>query len=762
MAGVNLEIDKGNEAKLHTLVTTLAAKPDATLSAEERKLRDFYLAFADVTAIEAAGLGPVRADLDRIGALATPAEVAAFMAMPAAHAGGPYSLRIIIDPKNPDAYIVRLSQSGLGVPARDYYLREDGDIAAARAAYKKYLADMLALAGVRDPARAAAVFALEARIAQAHWPAAERREADKTYNLMTASRSCIAFAPQFPWAAYLDAAGVPARAPHGARELDVGEKSAFPTLAAVFASTPIAVWRDYLTVHYLHEQAEFLPKAFDDTDFAFYGTVISGQQQQLPREIRAIHLLDEEMGEALGKLYCASYFPPEAKAESRQLVANLLQAYETDIQALVWMTAATKQKALEKIHTFTAKIGYPDSWRDYSQLAIRRDDLLGDVHNARLFDWQRRLVRLDERVDRAEWYMTPPTNNAYYNPTLNEIVFPAGILQPPYFDPSADLAVNYGEIGAVIGHEISHGFDDQGSKYDASGRLNNWWTEQDRKDFDARTTRLAQQYDAYEPLPGLHLNGRLTLGENIADLAGLAIAHHAYHIALGGKAAPVLNGMSGDQRFYLAYAQSWREVWTDGLTRRVVLSNPHSPSAYRVNGVVRNDGGWYAAFPGIKPGDTYYLAPWSNVWCSGNVCQRVSYLACSDSCALTDRAARLSEARGNRRPWSFKRRPAVAPQPPRLKTPVDPGAGQPCCLRRRVIVKQTLRGMQNLPWLDPHAPQGRDQVAKIGCIRLVGADVLCGADGIKAHSQARVAAGEARPIHVRENDELIVALQILE
>ena len=608
VAGVNLEIDKGNEAKLRAIVTALTTRPDASLSAEERKLRDFYLAFTDVAAIEAAGLGPVRAELDRIAALTTPAEVAAFMAMPAAHAGGPYSLRIIIDQKNPDAYIARLSQSGLGMPDRDYYLRDDTDIAATRTAYKKYLADMLALADVRDPERAAAVFALETRIAQAHWPAAERREADKTYNLMTIAE-LTAFAPQFPWVVYLDAAALPARAPHGERQLDVGEKSAFPKLAEVFAGTPVAVWRDYLTVHYLHEQAAFLPKAFDDTDFAFYGTVISGQQQQLPRDLRAIHLLDEEMGEALGKLYCASYFSPQAKAKSRQLVANLLQAYATDIQALAWMTPATKQKALEKIRTLNAKIGYPDAWRDYSQLAIRRDDLLGDIRNARVFEWQRRLVRLDDRVERAEWYMTPPTNNAYYNPTLNEIVFPAGILQPPYFDPNADLAVNYGEIGAVIGHEISHGFDDQGSKYDASGRLNNWWTEQDRKDFDARTTRLAQQYDAYEPLPGLHVNGRLTLGENIADLAGLVIAHHAYHIALGQRADPVLNGLSGDQRFYLAYAQSWREVWTDGLMRRIVLSNPHSPSAYRVNGVVRNDGGWYAAFPAIKPGDTYYLAP---------------------------------------------------------------------------------------------------------------------------------------------------------
>jgi putative endopeptidase len=389
----------------------------------------------------------------------------------------------------------------------------------------------------------------------------------------------------------------------------VREKSAFPKLAAVFAATPVPVWRDYLTVRYLHSHASYLPTQIDDADFAFYGVVIGGQKQQLPRDLRGIHMLDRQMGEALGKLYVARYFPPEAKAKIQQLVANLLKAYEADIGTLTWMTPATKQKALEKIRRFTPKVGYPDRWRDYSALTIVPGELVRDATNTVVFEWNRELKRIDTAVDRGEWDMTPPTNNAYYNPTLNEIVFPAGILQPPYFDPNADDAVNYGEIGATIGHEISHGFDDQGSKYDATGRLNNWWTAEDRRNFDARTAALAKQYDQYQPLPGLHVNGRLTLGENIADLAGLVIASKAYHIALGGKPAPVLSGFTGDQRFYIAYGQSWREVWTDGLTRRIVLSNPHSPSKYRVNGVVRNDNGWYAAFPQIKSGDTYYLTP---------------------------------------------------------------------------------------------------------------------------------------------------------
>ena len=608
VAGVNLELDIGNEAKLRSIVTSLAAQPDAALSAEERKLRDLYNAFEDTGAIEAAGTTPIRPDLERIAALRTAGDVAAFMGAPATLSDGPFAAEITIDEKNPNAYVVRLAQSGLGMPDRDYYLRDDKELAATREAYKTYLSTMLAFAGVTDGARAAAVYALEVRLAEAHWPAEERREADKTYNPMSVAE-LEGSAAQFPWGAYFAAAGVDRKSPHGERRVVVAEKSAFPKLAAAFAATPVAVWRDYLTVRYLHAHADYLPRQIDDADFGFYGTVISGQKQQLPRDIRGMHMLDQQMGEALGKLYCARFFPPEAKAKSRELVANLLKAYEADIHSLAWMTPATREKALAKIRTFTPKIGYPDEWRDYSALSIARGDLVGDIRNATLFEWNRRLARIDTPVDRREWGMTPPTNNAYYNPTLNEIVFPAGILQPPFFDPNADDAVNYGEIGATIGHEISHGFDDQGSKYDATGRLSNWWTERDRKDFDARTTQLAKQYDRYEPLPGLHLNGKLTLGENIADLAGLVIAHKAYRLALGGKEAPVLNGFTGDQRFYIAYGQSWREVWSEGLTRRIVLSNPHSPSAYRVNGVVRNDEGWYAAFPEVKSGDAYYLAP---------------------------------------------------------------------------------------------------------------------------------------------------------
>jgi len=608
LAGINLEVDQANEAKLKAIVASLSAAPDNALSAEERKLRDLYNAFKNTAALEAAGLAPARGDLERIAALNIPREVATFMMSPAADVDGPFRARFTIDPQNPDAYLVLITQSGLGMPDRDYYLSTGRAAEAVRAAYQKYLVDMLAFVGITNPARAAAVYALERQLAHAHWPTAERHDVKKTDNPMTL-RALESFAPQFPWRAYFAAGGITSESSRGERLFDVAEKSAFPHLASVFAATPISVWRDYLTVRYLHSHANYLPRRIDDTDFAFYGTLISGRQQQLPRDVRGIRLLDDAMGEALGKLYCARYFSPEAKAKGQELVSNLRRAYQSDIESLSWMTTATREKALAKIRTLSTKVGYPEQWRDYSGLHISADDLLADARAVQTFEWQRQLARLDQPVERTEWFMTPQTNNAYYSPALNEIVLPAGILQPPYFDPNADEAVNYGGIGATIGHEISHGFDDQGSKYDSQGRLANWWTEEDRRNFEARSAQLAKQYDRYAPLPGLRVNGQLTLGENIADLAGLVIAHKAYQIALGGNPAPLLSGFTGDQRFYIAYGQSWREVWREGLMRRSLPSNPHSPPAYRVNGVTRNDDGWYAAFPQVSTGDAYYLPP---------------------------------------------------------------------------------------------------------------------------------------------------------
>jgi putative endopeptidase len=608
-AGVNLELNAENEKRLNGIVAELAAKPDSALSAEERKLRDLAAAFMDQPKIDAAGLAPAKADLARIGAAKTRDDVARLMADPSLGLDGPFSVGISIDQKHPNMYSVGISQSGLGMPDRDYYLKTDKDIVTTQDAYKTYLTKMLTFAGDANPGqRAAAIYKLEGEIAKVSWAADERRDEDKIYNPMSVS-GLKKLAPQFPWTTYFKEAGISTKAPAGERQVIVAESTAFPKLAAVFAKTPVGVWRDYLTVRYLHSFADYLPHDVDNTDFAFYGTALQGRTEQLDRETRASSLLDNTMGEALGKLYVAKYFSPEAKAKARVLVDNLLKAYAEDIKTLDWMSPETRAKALEKLSKFTPKVGYPDVWRDYSALEIPPGDLVQDIKNTTAFEWHRNLVRLDDPVDKTEWGMTPPTNNAYYNPTFNEVVFPAGILQPPYFDPNADDAVNYGEIGATIGHEISHGFDDQGSKFDGDGVLRDWWTAADRKNFDARTEMLGKQYDTYEPLPGLHVNGKLTMGENIADLAGLVIAYKAYHIALGGKPAPVLSGLTGDQRFYVAYGQSWREIWRDGRTRQVVLSNPHSPPIYRVNGVVRNDDAWYAAFPDVTQGETYYLAP---------------------------------------------------------------------------------------------------------------------------------------------------------
>jgi putative endopeptidase len=606
-AGAGFELVIRNEERMKEIVADLHSRQD--LSPEEQKLRDLYDAFADQQQIESLGMKAASKDLERIASIKTRDEAARLMGDPSLHLRGPFLAVIGVDDKHPDRYTVFLTQSGLGMPDRDYYLRDDKNLAATRDAYKKYLEQMLGLAGMKDAeARAAKIYAVEHDIAVASWPAADRRDADKVYNPMTLPE-LVKLAPGFPWTAYFEALGIPVKSPAGERGVIVAEKSAFPAIAKAFAATPVAVWRDYLTVRYLSAFAAYLPRAVDDAEFAFAGTVIQGRTAQLDRTTRGARLLDAQMGEALGKIYVRKYFPPEAKAKIQALVRNLLVAFEEDLKTMTWMTDATRAQALDKLHRFTVKVGYPDQWRDYSALSIDRNDLIGSVKNAIVFEWNRNLTRLDGAVDRTEWGMTPPTVNAYNNSSFNEIVFPAGILQPPQFDPSADDAVNYGGIGAVIGHEISHGFDDQGSKYDGLGVLRNWWTDADRKGFDERTSALAAQYDGYEGLPGLHLNGKLTLGENIADLAGLKVAHRAYKISLGGKEAPVLDGLTGDQRFYLAFGQSWRSKTRDGAQRQRILSNPHSPPEFRVNGVVRNDDGWYAAFPDIKPESRYYLAP---------------------------------------------------------------------------------------------------------------------------------------------------------
>jgi len=586
---------------LRSIAESLPA--DAPEGSTERKVGDYYRAYLDTDAIERAGLAPAQPGLSAIASARSYEDLARLMGRRDLSLRSPLRLLIMTDQKNPDRYIVTITQSGLGLPDRDYYLKNEAVYTDLRAKYVAHIGRMLALAGDQSAADdAKSILDIETRIAQEHWPAAKRRERDLTYNLRTRAQ-LEQLAPGIPWQPLLAAQGLESRPELVVRELD-----AIQNLAGLFRKIPVKRWRAYFEYHYLAEVAEVLPKAFDEEHFAFYGHILSGQPQEQERWKSAVDALDNDLGEAVGQLYVQRYFPPTAKEQMQALVENLRAAYAVRIENLAWMSPATKKVALEKLAAFHPKIGYPEHWRDYSALEIRAGDAFGNLIRARVFDWQRELKRIDQPTDRGEWGLTPQTVNAYYNATFNEVVFPAAILQPPFFDPNADPAVNYGAVGGAIGHEMGHGFDDQGAKSDARGVLRTWWQPEDEQAFHKLVESLAAQYDGYEALPGLHVNGHLTLGENIGDLGGLSVALEAYHISLKDKPAPVLDGLTGDQRFFLSWAQVWRSLDRDAQLRKQVTSNPHSPSKFRVNGPVRNIDAWYAAF-GVKPGDQLYLAP---------------------------------------------------------------------------------------------------------------------------------------------------------
>jgi len=600
--GTFARLREESDAHVHEILEAAAAG-NAAAGSNARKIGDYYASFLDTAAIEARGLEPARPALEAIDAARSAEDLARLMARPDFDLPAPIDFGISLDRKNPDRYVVYVSHGGLGLPDRDYYLRDDAQFATIRREYGEHVGRLLTLAGQPDPAASAeAIVALETAIAKLHWPRAERRDRDKTYN--PKSRAELAsLAPAFPWEAALAAAEL-----GGADHVVVTEVTAMAPLAELFRATPVETWRAYLRYHYLRRHAALLPAALDAEVFGFFGHTLNGQPEQRVRWKRAVEATNGALGEAVGQEYVARYFPPSSKAAMLALVENLRHAYGARIRAVPWMTAETKAAAAEKLATFRPKIGYPDRWRDYSALEVRRDDAFGNATRAELFAWRREARRLDQPTDRDEWGMTPQTVNAYYNPTFNEIVFPAAILQPPFFDPAADPAVNYGAIGAVIGHEMGHGFDDQGSKSDARGVLRPWWQERDVVEFQKFTGRLAEQYGAFEPLPGIKVNGRLTLGENIGDLGGIEAAHEAYHVALGRRTAPVLEGLTGEQRFFLGYAEVWRVLYRDEALRNLLISDPHSPGQYRVNGVVRNVDAWYAAF-GVKPTDRLYLPP---------------------------------------------------------------------------------------------------------------------------------------------------------
>ncbi|MBI1212049.1 MAG: hypothetical protein GC190_11345 [Alphaproteobacteria bacterium] len=590
------------EGDVKAIVDELARHPHAPGSIEQ-KVADYYASYLDVDAIEKAGLEPVKDDLAAIAAAATYEDVARLMARPDLDVGGPIGAGITLDQKNPDRYAVAVVQAGLGLPDRDYYLKDDAKFVETRQKYRDYIEAMLKLAHYEDADDAAEdIVKLETEIAKLHWPREKSRNRDLTYNPKTQAE-LKAFLPEYPIGAALASAEIPNQDFFVVRQTD-----ALQGLAKLFHDTPVKTWRAYMTFHYLNGMADVLPVAFDDLDFDFNGRTLSGQPEKRERWKRATTALNAALGEAVGEVYVRQHFTPAAKAQMARLVENLRAAYKARIEKLTWMSPDTKTAALRKLAKFRVKIGYPDKWRDYSTLEIKPGDAVGNRRRATVWEWRREANRLNKPTDRDEWGMTPQTVNAYYNSVFNEIVFPAAILQPPFFDPNADPAVNYGAIGGVIGHEMGHGFDDQGSKSDENGVLHTWWKDEDVTRFKALVASLSQQYAQYEPLPGLHLNGDLTLGENIGDNGGLSVAHEAYLLSLKGKKPKVIEGFTGDQRFFLAWSQIYRNNMRDEQLRRQVTSDPHSPSQFRVNGVVRNMDAWYDAFD-VKPGDKLYLAP---------------------------------------------------------------------------------------------------------------------------------------------------------
>ena len=593
-----------SEARVHELLEKWAAAKDLKPGSDEAKVAAIYRSFMDEAAIEKLDSKPIQPFLDTVAKAKTLDDIARLMAD--SHAGfGSSFFRAGIgdDQKNPDKNTLYLSQAGLGLPDREYYLQDK--FKAQREHYQQYVADMLKLAGWPEPEKNAAdIVALETKVAEAHWTRAEGRNRDKTYNPMTFAE-LEKDAAGFPWSVYFKEAGLD-KAGHAV----VRQNTAFPKLAKVFAATPVDTLKAWEAFHIVDETAPLLSKRFADAQWEFRSKFLNGTKEQRPRWKRGTQAAEMAMGEAIGRTYVAEYFPPESKAKMESLVNDLRTALKARIEKLEWMKPETKAKALEKLAKFNVKIGYPSKWRDYSALQVKDGDLVGNAVSVGKFQWARELADLKKPVDKTEWGMTPQTVNAYYNSTKNEIVFPAAILQPPFFDPKADPAVNYGAIGGVIGHEITHGFDDQGRKSDGNGVLTDWWAADDAAKFEAQATRLGAQYEAvkFPALPGMHITGRLTMGENIADLGGILLALDAYKVSLKGQPAPTLDGFTGEQRVFLGWGQVWRTVMRDDALRQLLATDPHSPGMVRAIAPLRNVDAWYEAFD-VKEGEANYVKP---------------------------------------------------------------------------------------------------------------------------------------------------------
>jgi endothelin-converting enzyme/putative endopeptidase len=600
-AGYWVVISDEAEQHVRDILTDLAANP-ASFGASGKQIGDLYASWMDQAAIDARGTTSLQPYLAKIAAVQDKAALQTLFA--SVGYASPVELGQLPNPSDPTRYVAAASQGGLGMGGRDYYLLEGAKYDGFRKVYRDYVIQMQTLAGIPDAtAKADAIIALETAMAKEQWSPERQRNLIEMFKPMNRA-GMKALAPQFDWDLMLKTAGL-----DSIPTVIMATSTAITANGKLLDSVPLQTWKDWVAFRFVSDHAQFLPKAFDDASFAFYGKTLRDQPTQRDRWKRGVALVNGALGEAVGQIYVARYFPPESEAKMGELIGDLGGALGERLQANGWMDAKTKAAALAKLDKFDPRIGHPIKYIDYSSLKIDRGDLLGNAMRSGEFQHQLDLDRLTKTVDRTLWDMTPQTVNAYYNPLSNQITFPAAILQPPFFDPNADAAVNYGAIGAVIGHEIGHGFDDQGSLFDGTGKISNWWTPESKKAFTARTTVLGKQYDGYEPIPGTHIKGALTMGENIGDLGGVEMAYAAYqrYQAKHGK-APVIGGLTGDQRFFLAWAQVWQEKEREGALRQQLLTNAHSPAFFRVNGVVRNVDAWYKAF-NVKPGDKLYLAP---------------------------------------------------------------------------------------------------------------------------------------------------------
>jgi putative endopeptidase len=596
-------LDDQAQEEVKQLIVAASQQANRPAGSDAQKVGDYYLAFMDTTRVESLGLTPLKDEIARIDAIATPRDVARYigrtqrlgMAQPFAWFSSP-------DKDNSSVYLGALYQNGLTMPDRDYYLSPDEKYATFRAKFAEYVEQMLARAGERNARSAAArIAALETRIANYQWTKVQNRDPVKTHNPMTLPEY-QKLAPGFDWLAFFEGMGAPAQ------RLEVYQPSFIKGMAQLVKTVPVSDWRVYFKFQLLDDYAPALSAQFADLEFGFHQKTLNGVPEPRPRWRRAVDSMDGNLGELVGRLFVESHFGAEAKARMLELVGNLLKAFDSSIDGLEWMSPQTRAAAKTKLSKITVKIGYPDKWRDYSSLAIRSDDLVGNLLRSSEFQHQRYVARTGGPVDKAEWLMTPQTVNAYYNPTTNEITFPAAILRWPFFDMDADPAVNYGGIGSVIGHEISHGFDDSGRQYDGDGNLRDWWTAEDGAKFKQRAGELVKQFSGYTVLDNRPINGELTLGENIGDLSGMAVALKAYKLSLGGKAAPEIDGFTGDQRFFLGWAQVWRRKYRDEELLKRLVTDPHSPSEFRANGPASNIDAFYEAF-GVKAGDRMYRAP---------------------------------------------------------------------------------------------------------------------------------------------------------